>query len=112
MATRSNVVSNSWIWNGQARGGGSYSSSRPPYGGEHESLIDGVQGTDDLGTKDNEGSRTTGNAGGRAACGVIGTYFRLYLSYQEPELTSDVLPFVAQVLLWSNKWAMLFPRKD
>lgn len=33
-----------------------------------------VQGTDDLGTQDNEGSRTTGNAGGRAACGVIGAY--------------------------------------
>jgi len=29
-------------------------------------------GTDDLGTQNNEGSRTTGNAGGRAACGVIG----------------------------------------
>ncbi|KAG8818199.1 Superoxide dismutase [Cu-Zn] [Serendipita sp. 399] len=30
-------------------------------------------GTDDLGQGGNEGSATTGNAGGRAACGVIGT---------------------------------------
>jgi len=29
-------------------------------------------GTDDLGKQDNEGSRTTGNAGGRSACGTIG----------------------------------------
>jgi len=29
-------------------------------------------GTDDLGTVDNDGSRATGNSGGRAACGIIG----------------------------------------
>ena len=33
-----------------------------------------VQGTDDLGKQNTEESHTTGTAGGRAACGVIGTY--------------------------------------
>ena len=35
-------------------------------------MVDWVQGTDDLGTQNNEGSRTTGNAGERVACGIIG----------------------------------------
>ena len=68
------AVSNGSVWNDQAHSGGTYCMLCSAYTQWYEWLIDGSQGTDDLGTKGDSGSLSTGNSGGRAACGIVGAY--------------------------------------